>query len=78
MTRPPAGDPPGQEALLALAGRLEAYAAALPEHDQQLLKVLLLRAMDPVDRIGLRDVDSVLDAREAAYLDTLAPHEPHG
>ena len=78
MTQPLAGDAAGEDALVALAGRLEAYAAGLPQREQEMLMLLLLRAMDPVDRMGLRDAATLLAPREAAFLRTLAREQPSG
>jgi hypothetical protein len=55
----------------AFADHLEAFAATLPEPERDLLAALLLSAMDPLDRMRLRQPGEVLTPTELAALRAL-------
>lgn len=52
----------------ALGERLEAYAANLTEREQRLLRVFLLSAMDPLERLRLTNPEGILSAEDEAIL----------
>jgi hypothetical protein len=61
--------------IAAFAERLDAYASTLSERERDALKTLLLRAMDPLERMRWRDTSMLLDPREEALLQALAGEE---
>jgi hypothetical protein len=56
------------ETVQAFAQRLEAFAAQLSDRERQALESLVLRAMDPLERISLRDPGGLLEPHEEALL----------
>ena len=76
MTEPtPTDDLPDEQAIASFAARLEAYAVGLPERERQALETLLIRAMDPVERMRWRQTAGLLDPREEALLRSLADEQ---
>ena len=71
----PADQLPDEQTVAAFGARLEAYAATLPEREHQMLQILILRAMDPVERMRWRDLEALLSDREEAVLRALAEEE---
>jgi hypothetical protein len=65
------GDLPCEESIARFAARLEQYAATLPPRERRSLETILLRAMDPLERIAWRDTAELLDPREEALLRSL-------
>lgn len=59
------------ETVAAFAARLEAYAASLSSRERQVLEVLLLAAMDPIERMRWRRTEDVLNPEEEAVLAAL-------
>jgi hypothetical protein len=55
----------------AFVTRLETYAAALTESERRALATIILRAMDPLERMRWRDPADLLDPREEAVLRAL-------
>jgi hypothetical protein len=55
-------------ALAAFAARLSAYASELSQQDRLALSTLLLRAMDPLERMRWRDAAQLLSPGEEAVL----------
>lgn len=66
-----ANDTPSAATIAAFSERLEAYASTLPQREQQALTVILLRSMDPIERMRWRDPRSLLDSQELAVLQKL-------
>ena len=58
-----------------LAERLEAFSGDLTERDRVLLEIVLLSAMDPLDRLRWRDASRLLNAREVELLDRLVERD---
>ena len=56
------------EAVAGFAARLSAYAADLSAEDRLALSTLLLRAMDPLERMRWRDAAQLLSPAEEATL----------
>jgi hypothetical protein len=83
LPRPPAAasgpsrDPSAEvddaaSALLRFAEHLEAYAGTLSPRDRAVLQLLLLRAMDPVERVRWTSPPDLLDDGQEALLQDLA------
>jgi hypothetical protein len=69
---------PSEQAADGLASHLAAYATDLPARDRAALTTILLRAMDPVDRMRLRDAQSLLSPDELAVLRGLLDETSQG
>jgi hypothetical protein len=63
-------DTPGvmEDVAARLAWRLDRFAAGLTAQERRTLLSLLLRAMDPIERAGLRRVADVLDPSEESIV----------
>jgi hypothetical protein len=66
------------ETVQAFAQRLEAFAAQLSDRERQALESLVLRSMDPLERISLRDPGSLLEPHEEALLQEIESETPQG
>jgi hypothetical protein len=64
------------ETVQAFAQHLEAFAAQLPDRERQALESLVLRAMDPLERMSLRDADGLLEPHEEALLQEMESEAP--
>lgn len=64
------------ETVQAFAQRLEAFAAQLSDRERQVLESLVLRAMDPLERISLRDPGCLLEPDEEALLQEIESETP--
>lgn len=62
---------PDEQTIANLAARLEAYAETLSEAEREALKTIVLRAMDPIERMRWRDEADLLTERESAVLRAL-------
>jgi hypothetical protein len=71
MTDLPADTDLDEDALAAFAKRLGEYAAGLDPRDRTALKTLLMRAMDPIERMRWRDAADLLSPAEEATLRSL-------
>jgi hypothetical protein len=71
MSDLPADTDLDEDALAAFAVRLGAYAAGLSARDQAALKALLMRAMDPIERMRWRDAADLLSPAEEETLRAL-------
>ncbi len=60
-----------EDVISSLAERLELFAESLPPQDRSALETLILRAMDPIARMELRDVSTLLNEREIAVMRAL-------
>ncbi len=74
----PSDERPDEAAVAAFATRLEALAAELPPRERRVLDVLLLAAMDPVERMRWRRVDDLLRPGEQQLLEALAREKSQG
>lgn len=57
--------------LAVFADRLAALAATLSEREQQLLAILVARALDPIDRMRFFAAPTAISAREEAFVQAL-------
>ena len=64
------------ETVQAFAQRLEAFAAQLSDRERQALESLVLRAMDPLERISLRDAGDLLESHEEELLQKIESETP--
>ena len=64
------------ETIEAFAEHLEAFAAQLSDRERQALANLLLRAMDPLERISLGDASDLLEPHEEALLQEMEGEAP--
>jgi hypothetical protein len=64
------------ETIEAFAEHLEAFAAQLSDRERHALANLLLRAMDPLDRISLSDASGLLEPHEEALLEEMESEAP--
>jgi hypothetical protein len=71
MTDLPADSDLDEDALAAFARRLGDYAAGLNARDRTALKTLLMRAMDPIERMRWREAADLLSPAEEATLRSL-------
>ena len=67
-----------EQTVATFAARLEAYAVDLPEREREILGAILIRAMDPLERMGLQNPSSILGPHEEAVLRTLADKKSEG
>jgi hypothetical protein len=67
-----------EDAVAAFAARLSAHAADLSAHDRLVLSTMLLRAMDPLERMRWRDAAQLLSPSEEAVLRQLLDEQPAG
>jgi len=63
------------QVLAAFAAHLDAYAAELSDRERGTLMTILVRAMDPLERIRWRDIASILTPNEASVLNELLHEE---
>lgn len=68
----PPDERPDEDAVAAFATRLEHLAVQLSPRERRVLDVLLLAAMDPVERMRWRRMDDLLQPGEQRLLDALA------
>jgi hypothetical protein len=63
-----ASQPHEWDDLEAFAEHLDAFASTLSDREREALTRIVLQAMDPLDRVSLRDERDLLAAHEAALL----------
>jgi hypothetical protein len=78
MTEVPNNDMFDERAITAFAVRLDAYAATLSTREREALMIILVRAMDPVERMRWREAASLLDESEEAVLRSLLDADLRG
>jgi len=61
-------DLPDESTVGEFGERLEAYAAGLPEREQRLLRLFIIGAMDPLERLRQLQPDGLLSEQEEAVL----------
>jgi hypothetical protein len=64
-----------QNHVASFAHRLDSYAASLQTRERLILAAVLVRSMDPLDRMRFKDPSSLLEPDEAAILDMLQKEE---
>jgi hypothetical protein len=65
-----------EQAVTEFASRLATFAADLPPRDRAALNALLVRAMDPLERMRWRDAAELLSPSEEALLNRLLDERP--
>ena len=61
--------------LLSFAHRLNSFAATLPKSERLLLAAIIFNLMDPIERIGWKNVTSLLEPDEIEILNKLQKEE---
>jgi hypothetical protein len=65
-----------EQTIQAFAARLDAFAAQLSDRERQMLTRIVVRSLDPLERLSLRDVNGLLEPDEEALLQALEREAP--
>jgi hypothetical protein len=76
MTDSPLTDDLDEQAVTEFASRLATFAAELPARERAALNTILMRAMDPIERMRWRDAADLLSPGEEAVLNRLLEERP--
>lgn len=77
MPRPTHYESTNYHDLISFAKRLNGYAASLTRVERRILAMIILGAMDPIERMRWRNEDDLLQTEEAEILRELLKHERH-